>query len=165
MRQIADLLAGFSCEARLRYDGVVGVPEAGEPFAEEFAKVINVPLLRLDKREENGSRHIVAGSKLKESILATGLQSGQILVVDDLITEAHSKIEAVDALRSVQFAHFTVCDVLVFVDREQGGAGELARVGCTLHAAWGMSELLDFFLDRGFLAQNKYDEVKAYLRG
>ena len=54
------------------------------------------------------------------------------MVLDDLITTGGSKIEAIAPLAE---AGLVVKDVVVLVDREQGGAEELAARGLRLHAA------------------------------
>jgi len=53
------------------------------------------------------------------------------LVVDDLITRGDSKLEAIAPLEE---AGLSVHDVVVLIDREQGGADDLSRRGYKLHA-------------------------------
>lgn len=161
VRQLADALEGLASTRHLKYDCVVGVPEAGEPFAEAFTKDAKVPLLFLDKEEADGKRQVVAGKRFKESMMKSNISAGaRVLLIDDLVTQAHSKLEAAEALRS---AGLVVNDVLVLVDREQGGLEELAKAGLTLHAVWGLSRLLDFYLESGLIQPSTHHETVAYL--
>lgn len=154
------LLYGVACMEQLKYRAVCGVPEAGEPFAIAFAQTSRVPHLWLDKEESGGKRRIVR-RLLTEGMAEVGVSPGErILVIDDLITRAHSKLEAIEALRS---GGLVVEDVLVLVDREQGGRAELKMAGVSLYAAWQMSELLSFYLKGGLLEKAKYEEIISYL--
>jgi orotate phosphoribosyltransferase len=138
------------------YQAVVGVPRAGDPFAEAFARLTHVPRLEMDKLEEGGKRHI-AGVKGRTDV-ADSVQ--QVLVIDDLLTKADSKIEAIDSLEK---SGFKVTDVMVLVDREQGGGEELAKRGVTLHAVFTLTELLDTYVDSGDLTSYMKGKVLQYL--
>ena len=82
------------------------------------------------------------------------------LLVDDLITQGHSKLEAIAPLRS---AGLEVKDILVLVDREQGGVEELAAQGYKVHALVTLNQLLDALVDAGKLAPDRRGEVKLWL--
>lgn len=150
----------FARLEEIPYQGVVGVPNAGEPFATAFAKASRAPQLWLDKKEDKGKRTIVP-RLLNEGMAEVGISKGDtMLLVDDLITEADSKLEAIEALQS---GGLIVKDVLVLVDREQGGREALARVGITLHAAWQITGLLEFYRDSRLIDDQKYVETIAYI--
>lgn len=146
----------------VKYDAVVGVPEAGEPFAEAFAKAAKVPLLLLGKEGREGRRQIVISERFLVSAREARIGAGaRVLVIDDLITQAHSKIEAIHVLRGERLS---VQDVLVCLDREQGGQLELAKESCNLHAGWTISDFLQFSLEEGLITPAKYDEALDYVR-
>ena len=83
------------------------------------------------------------------------------MLIDDLITKAESKLDAIAVLER---NGLVVRDVLVILDREQGGREELRRRGYNLHSIFRLSELLDFYLQGGKIDQQKHDEVTEYLR-
>ncbi len=87
----------------------------------------------------------------------TGLS---VLVIDDLITKAGSKREAIAALRDMGA---TVDTALVLVDREQGGADELVEDDVTLLAALRITTLFDHYLASGVISPDIYGEAMAYL--
>ena len=146
----------------VRYEAVEGIPRAGVPRAESFAEVAAVPHYGLLHKEESGTGRIscVEAKRHKAEIWARVIPE-RMLLIDDVVTEAHSAIEAVQAMRSLGFS---VTDVLVLVDREQGGEKALAEAGLTLHASWRLSELLRFYRERQLITEGKYQEVLAYLR-
>ena len=66
-----------------------------------------------------------------------------VVVLDDLVTTGGSKMEAIAPLPE---AGLKVTDVVVLVDREQGGRGELAARGLALHSVLTLSTLLDILV-------------------
>lgn len=139
---------------KLEFDSVVGVPWAGEPFAKIFGKFAGTPCIEFDKWEHNGKRKI-ASLKGKISIWAK-----KALMIDDVVVEADSKCEAIDILQSESME---VTDVVVLVDREQGGRKKLAKKGCNLHSVFTITELLDFFVDADRMEPRIRDAIRAYL--
>jgi uridine monophosphate synthetase len=82
------------------------------------------------------------------------------VVLDDLITTGGSKLEAIEPLEA---AGLEVRDVVVLVDREQGGAEELAAAGYRLHAVLGLRQMLDTLVEAGRISAAQRDEVAAFL--
>ncbi len=158
--EIGRSLYGETRRKNLRYDIIAGVPRAGDPLAEAFAethfsrRASQLPILKLGKRESKKGRQVteIVGGKYDQGAI--------VLLVDDLITKAGSKLEAIEVLENAGLA---VHDVLVLVDREQGGVQELKERGYSLHAVFGFSELLDLYLARGRINQALFDEITAYL--
>jgi orotate phosphoribosyltransferase len=64
----------------------------------------------------------------------------RVCLVEDVVTSAGAAIEAVEALRE---AGLDVGTAVCVVDREEGGADALARVGVRLRALFRASELLE----------------------
>ena len=151
-------------DLNLKYDYVAGVPHAGDPFAEAFlsAKITKqafspnpVAIIKL-KKEKVGERRKIT-EVLNEDECLPGKTA---LILDDLITEANSKIETIIALRE---KGLVVKDVIVFLDREQGGAEELKNFGCNLHSVFTIRQLLDFYLKNKWMNQETYNEIIVYL--
>jgi uridine monophosphate synthetase len=57
-----------------------------------------------------------------------------------------------------------VKDVLVLIDREQGGSAELAGYGVKLHAVYTLSEILNDLVAGGRLTLAQQDEVLAWIK-
>ena len=84
-----------------------------------------------------------------------------VLLIDDLITGANSKFESIKTLEDHSLV---VKDVVVLVDREQGGGDQLKKAGYTLHSAMKLSELMDYYLRQGKISDEKYEEVSSYIK-
>jgi uridine monophosphate synthetase len=83
------------------------------------------------------------------------------VVLDDLITTGGSKLAAISPLEA---AGLEVRDVVVLIDREQGGRNELEAAGYRLHAVFRLSEMLEILAESGRISREQHDEVTAFLR-
>jgi uridine monophosphate synthetase len=81
--------------------------------------------------------------------------------VDDLITRGDSKLEAIAPLEA---AGLTVHDVLVLIDREQGGAEDLARRGYRLHALLRLAQILDELQESARITPAQHVQVLRHLK-
>jgi uridine monophosphate synthetase len=84
------------------------------------------------------------------------------VVLDDLITTGGSKLAAIEPLEA---AGLQVKDVVVLIDREQGGGEELAEAGYRLHAVLRLGEMLDLLVESGRIGAQQRDEAVAFLWG
>lgn len=120
---------------------VVGIPEAGEPLAESFATAWlefrgnPLTLVHLGKVEDACGRRIVSG----RAIFPEG-ENG-VIMVDDACSDAGTKMEAADALRSMGL---TPTDCIVLLDREQGGKERVEAQGINFHASFTLAWAMEF---------------------
>ncbi|HEY9584877.1 MAG TPA: orotidine-5'-phosphate decarboxylase [Candidatus Paceibacterota bacterium] len=136
------------------FDYVIGIPKAGEPIGQAFAKAVGKPHLRVEKIEEAGGRHI------STNILDPFEPGKRVVIVDDLVTKSHTKREAI---RTVESNGLKVDATFVLYDREQGGLAELNAEGQKVVAASGLTGTLDFFVRQKKIDSAKKEEVLAYV--
>jgi len=136
------------------FDYIIGIPKAGEPIGRALAKAVGKPFLRIEKVEAAGSR------KITSTILDPFEKGKRVLLVDDLITHAETKLEAI---ASVEANDLKVTATVVIYDREQGGLKELNAAGRKTYAVAPLSETLDFFVREKKIPAAKKDEVMAYI--
>jgi len=127
------------------------IPTAITPVVAVLSQQSGLPMITPRQPKTHGS-----GS----SIDGVYLPGYEVALFDDVITRADSKFDAIDVLErhSLRVKH-----VFVFVDREQGGASQLAEAGYELHAAWTIRELLGFYLSQGKITSSMCDEISDYL--
>lgn len=135
----------------LTFHVLADVPTAATPFVAILSHELRVPMITPREPKTHGAGgsidgHVVPGKTA--------------LVIDDLITKADSKLEAI---RTLEAHGLRVHDVVVLIDREQGGVQELERAGYLLHAAFTLRSLLDFYVRTGAMSHEEYDEVMTYL--
>jgi uridine monophosphate synthetase len=150
MSLVARALAGIM--AGLTYDRIAAIPYGGLPIGQAVALANGKPLI-YPRREAKD----YGTKKLIEGAFAAGETA---VVLDDLVTTGGSKIEAMAPLAEAGLA---VKDVVVLVDREQGGAKELAERGLTLHAALTLTELLDALVRHGRIDAAVRKDVRGAL--
>ena len=136
----------------VEYDRLAGIAYAGIPLATALSLHVRKPMVYTRKE--------VKAYGTKKAFEGDFKPDERVVLVDDLITTAESKLEAA---RPLQEAGLKVRDVLVFLDREQGGSEELQRHGMQLHACMKLSRLLDLLVQVGRLTEEKGEEVKRFL--
>lgn len=137
----------------LKFDCLADVPTAATPMTAILAHEIRVPMVspRQDDKSHGTARKIDGA-----------YQQGQTaLVVDDLITKADSKLAAISTLIE---NGLQVRDVVVLVDREQGGVAQLAEHGCNCHSAFTLRNLLSLYHEMGAITPADCDRTMAYLK-
>jgi uridine monophosphate synthetase len=151
LREVARVMADVA--RGLTFDRIAAIPYAGLPIGTALALEMNRSLIYPRQEvKEHGTRRAIEGD----------FEPGEIvLVVDDLITRGTSKVEAIEPLEA---AGLSIQDVLVLIDREQGGADDLAQRGYRLHAILRLTEILTTLRESGRITPKKHAEVLAYLR-
>ncbi len=136
-------------------DVCAGIPKAGDPLAESYAKTAGVARQDIFDKEEfsDGTRKIVK----KEGVDGKGKK---LRIVDDLVTKADTKVEAAEAAKA---AGFTLVDIVVLVDRQQGGMDMLRNKGIKVYAAFTIEQLLKYGLRAKHITQKQYETASQYL--
>ena len=150
LREVARAMAQTA--QALTFDRLAAIPYAGIPIGVALALELDRPLI-YPRREikEHGTRRAIEGF----------FRPGETaLVVDDLITRGDSKLEAIQPLEEAGLA---VRDVLVLIDREQGGADDLARRGYRLHAVLTLRQILDALAAATRITPAQHAQVLDYL--
>ena len=138
--------------APLHFDRLAAVPYAALTIGTAVALASDKPLVYPRKEAKSyGTGQTVEGP------FAPG---EQVAVIEDLVTSGGSVLRAVETLRS---AGLQVADVVVLIDREQGGPENLAAAGCRLHAALTMTQVVDTLAAVDRLSTEQVATVKAYL--
>lgn len=136
----------------IRFERIAGIPLGGLPIATVISLRIKVPMIYpRSEVKDHGTRQQIEGN----------YNSGEnVLLIDDLITQGNSKIEAIEILEA---AGLKVSDVLVLVDREQGGAADLASRGYKLHSVTTLRKILEVLREQKTISEEQYAEVMTYL--
>ena len=138
--------------AHLRFERLAAIPYGGLPIGQAVALRTGKPLL-YPRREvkEYGTKKLIEGAFAKGET---------VVVLDDLITTGASKVEALAPLSD---AGLTVKDIVVLVDREQGGGKELSERGLCLHAALTLTQLLESLVRQGKITDTVRQDVRTRL--
>jgi uridine monophosphate synthetase len=148
-------MAGEAFCAKLRglqFDLIAGLPYAGLPLAVSASLAGDLPLVYPRKEAKDyGTQKRVEGE----------YRPGQrVAVIDDVVTTGGAKLELIEPLTA---AGLEVRDVVVLVDREQGGRQALREAGFELHALFTLRELLASLRRQEAIGEDTYAGVVAYL--
>lgn len=146
----------------INFDLAVGLPNAGVPFAEAFVRIWNnlypdkKRIIYLEKEETENYRHILP------NIIGEHKKGQNVLLIDDVISMAGSKIEATDALRS---NGLVVTHGIVLLDWELGGVEMLAeKYGVRLLVLYKASRLLSVWYTGERISLKKCKDVLDCVR-
>lgn len=145
--------AAYAALARdLAFDCIAAIPYAALPAASAVALLLERPLVYPRKEAKaHGTGQRVEGA----------FAPGQVAVaIEDVITTGGSILTALETLHD---AGLTVQDVVVLVDRQQGGAAALAEQGYRLHAILTIHQILDTLHAEQCIDAETLAQVKAYL--
>ena len=135
------------------FDVYADVPTAATPIVAILSHTTRIPMISPRKEEK---KH---GTKVPiDGVFKLGQK---VLLVDDLITNAASKVETISVLEE---NGLSVSGVIVLIDREQGGKAELEKNGYTCRAAFRLTELLEFYCRTGLISRDDYRRTMDYLR-
>ena len=115
------------------FDKLAGLEMGGIPLATELSRKTGKRCLYVRKKaKEYGTCNLVEG----------GFKPGErVVVVEDVITTAGQVCISVKEMRALGLL---VEHVVCAIDRQQGGGEKINEIGCSLAAAFTLSELQEF---------------------
>lgn len=136
----------------LQFDRIAAVPYAAIPITSVVSIQSGCPMIYLRKEVKVQGTHRPIEGKFRFG--------ETVVVLDDLITTGGSKLAAIKPLEA---AGLQVRDVVVLVDREQGGKKELAEAGYQLHSLLGLREILTVLEREGCILTKQRQELESYI--
>lgn len=145
----------------LKFDVFCDIPNSVSPIVKLLSHVTNIPMITATPEKKHGTGKRVYGKYQEGSTVA--------LVVDDVSTRGTNSIPVIEQLRR---AGITVKDMVVLVDREQGGPKAIKdATDCNVYSVYRLSNLVrnlrrsPGFDDSEFgIEYNKYRRTMAYLK-
>jgi len=137
----------------LNFDLICGVPYTALPIATAISLAHNKPMIMRRKEvKDYGTKKAIEGA----------FSAGQnCLVVEDLVTSGSSVFETIEPL---QHEGLKVTDIVVLVDRQQGGRRHLADKGYNLYSVCTISEILDILEKENKLTHEMAVKVNDFIK-
>jgi len=135
------------------FDLICGVPYAAMPIATSMSLESYIPLIL--KRKEGKT---YGTKKLIEGIYKKGQNC---LLVEDVITSGKSLLETIVEIEN---EGIKVSDVVVVLDREQGGKKILQDRGYRVHTLFSISEIIKFLNQEKKIDKEDSDKIYSFLR-
>jgi orotate phosphoribosyltransferase len=137
---------------KLKPEVIAGAETAGIPLATAISIKTKIPMIYVRKKPKSyGTNEQIEGVLKKDA---------KVILVDDMATNAFSKIKFIDGIK---YSGGIVEDVLIVLDREQGGVEALAKENVKLHSLITLKELLNYMKENNILDESKYNEIRDYL--
>jgi len=138
---------------KLRPDIVAGAETAGIPLSTAISLNTGIPMIYVRKKPKTyGTMDLVEG------ILEKGKK---VVLIDDMATNAYSKLIFVEGIKH---AGGIIEDVVIVLDREQGGVEALGKENIKLHSLITLKEILYYMKGKGMIEEKKLNEVLLYLK-
>lgn len=137
---------------KLKPEVIAGAETAGIPLSTAISLKTKIPMVYVRKRPKRyGTMELIEGVLKKDA---------KTILIDDMATNAFSKIRFIDGIKH---AGGVINDVLIVLDREQGGVEALAKENVKLHSLITLKELLSYMKENNMIDDNKYNEILTYL--
>ncbi len=136
-----------------RFKRIAGVPTAGVPFASVLAYKLHKPFLYTRKEAKGHGR-----GRRVEGILHPG---DTVLLVDDLITSGTNLLTATEAILA---EGGIVQDVLVLINREEGGRQALSDRTIRLHELIRITEAVEILSKMNAISQEQLMDVLTQIK-
>lgn len=130
-----------------------GVPYTALPIATAISIEHNKPMVM--RRKE------VKDYGLKKAIEGKFEVGQNVLVIEDLVTSGLSVFETIEPL---EHEGLKVTDIVVLIDREQGGKKHIQGKGYNLHSVLTISEILETLQQTGKIEAGMADQVRTFIK-
>jgi uridine monophosphate synthetase len=136
----------------LTYDHLAAVPYGALAIGTAVSLLIDRPFIfpRKEVKTHGTGRTI-------EGLYAPG---DKVVVIEDLVTKGGSALQAVETLKA---AGLIISDIVVLIDRGQGGREIIEQAGCRLHAVLTLMDVLEALEQSGKISQEQVTAVQTYL--
>lgn len=123
-------------------DLLCAIPYAALPVTTALSMVSGTPMIMARKEaKDHGTKNMIEG------VYTAGQEC---LLIEDVITTGSSILETI---KTVEAAGLKVKDIVVLIDREQGGAENIAAHGYRLHSIFTLQELLNLLKKSNRISQ------------
>lgn len=136
-----------------RHELICGVPYAALPMATAMSLESKVPLIIKRKESKN-----YGTKKMLEGIFKEGQRC---VLVEDVITSGKSLLETIE---EVEKEGLKVKDIVVVLDRQQGGKELLESKGYHVHTLFSIENVIDILYNHEFLNQSQVVKIKDFLK-
>lgn len=153
--KIAQVLAEVALEEQP--DVCTGIPNTAVAFAKSYSQISNIPFV--DMYEKSGTS---TSRKLLPKPNAEAGNKKKLLIIDDVISQGNSKFEALGVAKELGY---TILGFIVLIDRSQGGADTLEKMGVKLYRAMTIQQILEYLATQNKIPPERVQAIQSYLKG
>ncbi|MBA5246671.1 orotate phosphoribosyltransferase [Marnyiella aurantia] len=136
------------------FDLICGVPYAALPMATAMSLESYIPLIiKRKEAKDYGTKKMIEG---------IFTQGQNCLLVEDVITSGKSLLETIPEIEN---EGISVSDIVVVLDRQQGGKELLESKGYRVHTLFTISEVCGMLKEEGHLSNDEVLRISDFLQG
>lgn len=151
---LANLSIFFEEKINPAVQRICGVPYAALPMATVVSLQTGLPMIIKRKEAKNyGTQKTLEGSYAK---------GDKVLLIEDVITSGESLMETINELEN---EGLEIAQILVVLDREQGGSQRLKEKGYEIQSLFTITSLINTLFEEGKIDDAVKSEVFNFLRG
>ena len=142
---------------------VIGVPDTATPLAlstvlyaseKQIVHPIHYLLLRTEAK--------AYGSASPSSVIGRrNCSDCEYTLIDDVVASGLSKWKSLEKLGR---EGITVQRIIVFLDRQQGGAELLEKEGYQVYSIFKLLDVIAFYLDKGLITSRTHSQINEFVR-
>jgi len=142
----------WNCIKDVESDIICGVPYTALPIATCMSLGFDMKMvMRRKEVKDYGTKKAIEGAYKP---------GDRCLIVEDLVTSGASVLETLETLNQEKLV---VKDVVVLIDRQQGGPQHLEKNGLKLHAAFTLEQLLAVLVKHKYVGDDVAAKVRAFI--
>jgi uridine monophosphate synthetase len=152
LNQLADKL--LEMLPQKNFDLICGVPYAALPMATAMSLKSNIPLIiKRKEAKQYGTKKLIEGI----------FKSGQnCILVEDVITSGKSLLETIPEIEN---EGISISDIVVVLDRQQGGKEMLESKGYRVHTLFTISEVCEILREKQYLSDDEMFRINDFIAG
>ena len=153
MAAIAKIMGEMIKESKIKSDLLCGVPYTALPLATLMSVDKDIPsIIKRKEKKEYGTKKMIEGK----------FEAGQsCLIIEDVITSGASVLETTAELKN---EGLDVTDVIVFLDREQGGKETLEEKKIRVHSVINVKQLMEILYDAKKVSDEEKRKVEDFVK-
>lgn len=134
------------------YDVICGVPYAGIVFATALSLETHKPMIMKRKEQKSyGTKKILEGDYQKDN---------KCLIIEDVISSGQSVLET---LPSIENEGLIITEVVVLIDREQGGTQILTQQGYSIKALFSIKDILVSLCQQNLISKASFKQSISFI--
>lgn len=142
LRSVAEIM--WQKVQTLNVDLICGVPYTALPIATTISLLHHIPMvMRRKEKKAYGTRKSIEGKFLPNQ---------SCLIIEDVITTGSSILETAEDLAA---ENLKITDVIVLIDREQGGRENMEKNHFQLHSVLTMKEAMQYLFETNIISSSE----------
>ncbi len=137
-----------------------GLPMSGFPIAVAMGLIGKIPVMYPRQSSEQGTRQSSEQGKAK--VEGDYKEGDFVIVVDDVLTDGQIKHSQIQTIKQ---SGLNVRNLVVVVDREEGGTTLMEQDGIRVHSMMTLKEIVQVLREDADLSDHCYEEVMSWITG